>query len=120
MDLIEKSGSIAVFLMPSWVKSWLGSPGKYHKPLILAAWNGNELAGIFPMAVKTIGSFPFSIKKIEFAGRDEGDYLDFILDPGFRDICIETFLSFLRKNKTDWDVCDLNDFSQESRNYDLV
>lgn len=119
-DLIKKSNSIAVFLMPAWITNWLRFLGKKHKSFIFAAWDGTNLVGIFPVAIRRIGLFPFSIKKLEFIGRDDGDYLDFLIDPNSREVCIEAFLSFLGERKIEWDICDFNDFSQESPNYEML
>jgi dTDP-4-amino-4,6-dideoxygalactose transaminase/CelD/BcsL family acetyltransferase involved in cellulose biosynthesis len=114
-NLLYKSGVIPVYLTSSWVSNWLRYLGKKHKTFIFTVWAGGNPVSIFPLATKK----SFFLKKLEFIGGDEGDYLDFAFDINHKEECTEAFLSFLKEKKKDWDVCDLKDFSEESQHYEI-
>jgi CelD/BcsL family acetyltransferase involved in cellulose biosynthesis/dTDP-4-amino-4,6-dideoxygalactose transaminase len=115
-SFLEKSNFLPVYQTPTWIYTWLKFLGHRHKLFILTLWNGNELVALYPLGLKRT----LFVKKLEFIGRDDGDYLDFIVDNSHKEKCIESFLSFLRKKKKEWNLCDLKDFAGESQNYKFL
>ncbi|MDI6759289.1 MAG: GNAT family N-acetyltransferase [Candidatus Brocadiaceae bacterium] len=115
-SLLGKVGSVPVFLTREWVRNWLKLLCTKTKPFIFTLWNGNELKAFFPLGLKST----FFVKRLEFIGHDDGDYLDFIVDTDSKEASIEILISSLREKKGQWDVCDLKDFPEESSNYELL
>ena len=115
-DLLKSKDAIPIFHSKEWVINWLKFLGNKYEPFILTLYKEDKLQSFFPLAVRN----SFFSRKLEFIGRDDGDYLDFIVDPGSRKASLEAFLSYLRKKKKEWNVCDLKDFPEGSQNYNVL
>lgn len=113
-ELFNNNKELAVYSHFFWVKRWLEDIAKKSKPFIFLYYINNRLLGIFPIAKK---SFIF-FKKISFAGENEGDYFDFIINKESKNAALDEFIIFLKHNSKLWDFCDLKDFPETSKNYD--
>ena len=115
-SLLEESGIVSSYLKPEWVINWLRYLGKRCKPYIVTWDNGNKLQAIYPLKLKKnlLGN------RLDFIGKGDADYLDFIVDKNIDDKWNIPFLSFLKGKKNNWDICDLQDFPEQSQHIETL
>ncbi len=118
--LLEHStGSSPLFLSPEWIENWWKhfSDGRQMQTILFL--NGNRLAGIVPLFTTTTHVLGFPFKILRFLGSRHADHLDFCFDPELRYECTQRLFRFAGEH-LQWDVMDLMDVPEDSRNLPIL
>jgi len=108
----------SIFCTWEWIYTWWEHFGSNYKPLILFVYKDFELKGILPLAChRTLLSREWATGRIlTYCGSRElyPDHLDVITAQEHAEQCLDALCSFLSSSYTDWDVCDLGLFAEDS------
>jgi CelD/BcsL family acetyltransferase involved in cellulose biosynthesis len=114
--LLQSCSHPSIFQTPEWLASWWQSFGANKELLTLIFHDGDEniiaLAPMFAEQHRFCG-LPLRVLRFVGAGSGDSDALDFIIAPGYEQICALTFLSWLRQERT-YDICALETLPQNS------
>lgn len=115
--LLESCSHRNIFMTFEWIYSWWKHFGKGRNLYVLVASEEGQIKGIAPLMVSKIKNVGIRARKIEFIGMPLSDYSDFIID--YRDIkkgdeILQAFCDFLKSNKKDWDLINLNRIQEGS------
>lgn len=116
--LLTRSRANTPFLTWEWAISWWQAfKDSKHELCILLFNNDVKLVGIAPLVINNSTMYGIlKLRIVEFIGSElaNGEYLDFIIEPGFeKEVCTET-ANFLRYNSKKWDVLGLEPWAKES------
>ena len=110
-DVLNENSELSIFATPEWLGSWWKAFGVNKQMVTLAFINeSGELRGLAPLYLYHSRDPVFGhLKCLRLVGDGSGDSdnLDFIIQPGFEEICAQTFLRWL-EDQPDWNVCCLN------------
>ncbi|MBN2604109.1 MAG: hypothetical protein JXA91_08265 [Candidatus Thermoplasmatota archaeon] len=112
--------SHTIFSTWEWVSTWWKYFGKERDLRILLAKEKEHLIGIAPLM---LSRYPFlynrtKLRKIEFIGRGNADYNQFLFRKGMNEHP-NFFINHLLK-ASDWDIIELVDVSEESSSVDIL
>ena len=119
-DLLLQSHANTLFLTWEWGFSWWQTVSNEKYLLqILLIFSENKLVGIAPLVIRKAIMYGFlRLKKVEFIGSElmNGEYLDFITEPGFEEDTCRAVANYLIQNSKSWDVMELYPWPEGSLN----
>jgi CelD/BcsL family acetyltransferase involved in cellulose biosynthesis len=95
--LVEGMPRPSPYLLSAWVGAWLLEPSFGHRPYLLVAERGDEIAGIAPFVIRQHGRASIA----EFAGAHESALADIMLAPGEPDSTARMLLGALPASGAD-------------------
>jgi CelD/BcsL family acetyltransferase involved in cellulose biosynthesis len=101
--LLARSDVGSPFLTPGWQGAWLKSYGRTHQLWVLAAYRGEELRGLWPLARVRRGLH----RVLEPIGAGRSDWLDVLTTAADRDAVFAAFVNHLLAARDDWDLIEL-------------
>lgn len=118
--LLDTSYSDSLFVTFEWLKAWWMAFGNKVSLYILLVKDGDgRINGIAPLMKSDSRCFGFPVKKISFMYNDNSSQADFILLKG-REKILEIILDYLKLNKSEWDVIEMENILLDSPNYDIL
>lgn len=118
-DLLSRSKVNNIFLTHDWIDSCIRHFYANDRLLILNVFNGANLTGIAPLAIKKEKYFGLLVKTVSFIGTSISDRMDFILD-GNKEEIIELIFDYLISIKEEWDFIDLQEFAEYTGNMSAI
>lgn len=116
-NVLNENPELSIFATPEWLGSWWKAFGLNKQMVTLAFTNeSGELRGLAPLYLDHSRDPVFghlNCLRLVGDGSGDSDNLDFIIQPGFEEICAQTFLRWLEE-QPDWDVCCLNRLARNS------
>src|SRR5215510_4708352 len=108
--LLKRSASDTFFLTWEWISSWWNAYGKDMTPFVLAAWDGERLAGLAPFCRENVRKAGSAWNYLRFIGdgSHDSDYLDCFAPKGQEEEFIDSMLSYLRQHAGSWDCLELH------------
>ena len=101
-----------VFSSWEWLSSWWQNFAADQQLLVLAFRTpDSQLIGIAPLAIgrkKVAPGVLVRVLRLMGDGSGDSDNLDLLVRPGFEQIVARALLNQLRRQKTSWDICQLN------------
>ncbi len=125
-DLLESYPLSTTFCTPEWLISWWRSFGQGSAPTL---GNDRQLlaVGFFDDHSRLVGLAALSLTRIRVApalslrllrlmgdGSHDSDNLDLPVRPGFENMFAESFLRYLKNQRTLWDYCEFNTMPPQS------
>jgi CelD/BcsL family acetyltransferase involved in cellulose biosynthesis len=114
--LLQSCSQPSIFQTPEWLASWWHSFGANKELLTLIFHDGDEnifaLAPMYAEKQRFCG-LPLRVLRFVGAGSGDSDALDFIIVPGYEQICAQTFLTWLTHERI-CDICALETLPQNS------
>ena len=111
-ELLSDYPLSSIFSTWEWLTSWWEAFGKTQQLLVLAAFDpASRLIGLAPFSVSTrrfAGVLPLRALRLMGDGSGDSDNLDLPVRSGFEGHFVEAILHYLREQKHEWDVCQLN------------
>jgi hypothetical protein len=108
----------SVFSTWEWMSLWWKHFGEAYRPLVLLIYDRHELAGILPLAVRTMiiedGVIPARTLSLWGSIELSPDHLDIVASNENAKPCIEAALSFLRNDYRQWDILYFSHLDGES------
>jgi diguanylate cyclase (GGDEF)-like protein len=117
--LLAQSGIGSIFMTYEWIISWLEVYGKGGEIMVLAAYRGAALIGIFPLILRKGKFVRYPVRMIEFAGDPQSDSTDLIL-PEKKEEVIELFWDYLWECRSRWSVIRLREIPGDSLNLTIL
>jgi hypothetical protein len=117
--LLDKCENKHIHSTYEWADTWWRHFGEGNKLFILAAFDEEEMIGIAPFIIKSIGKFynnTFKVKSLSFLADGFSDKADFIIPNNRKDV-VNAFCEFIFKNKNEWDEISLKQIDLDSPNY---
>lgn len=118
--LLEHSGgSSPLFLSPEWIGNWWRHFGDGKQMQTILFLNDSRLVGIVPLftSISHVLGLPFRI--LRFIGSRHADHLDFCFEPDLRYECTQRLFLFIKEH-LHWDVMDLMDVPEDSKNLPIL
>ncbi|MDD5653997.1 MAG: hypothetical protein PHT31_07565, partial [Candidatus Omnitrophica bacterium] len=111
-SVLEKSRNDSVFLTFEWMQAWWKVFGKDKQLLvILVKDDSGELIGIAPLMLHK--------RKVSFIYNHHSSYADFIICADAKPV-LEAVIGYLKENKRQWDIIELENIPKESSNYPVL
>lgn len=114
--LLQISSQSSIFQTPEWLAAWWQSFGASKELLALIFSDQNTqpvgLALLYSEQERFLG-LPLHVLRMVGAGSGDSDALDFIIAPGYEQLCAQAFLSWLSSNRA-CDICALETLPQDS------
>jgi len=114
--LLQTNPASSIFQTPEWLAAWWKpfAKGKELLGLVFVDAEGRTL-GIAPLyrEQKSFLGRTITTLRMVGAGSGDSDALDFITSPGNEEVCADTFVAWLGKQR-EWDVCALETLPQNS------
>jgi len=111
-ELLQEYPLSSTFSTWEWLSSWWESFGEQRRLLVLALLDANsQLIGLAPFSIskeRFRGVLPLRVLRLMGDGSGDSDNLDLPVRPGFEPRFAEAAFQFLRQEKRQWDVCELN------------
>ena len=114
--LLQICSHPSIFQTPEWLAAWWQAFGAHKNLLALVFIDSDEnTVGIAPLYSEQERFFgaPMKVLHMVGAGSGDSDALDFIIAPGYEQMCAQTFLSWLAQ-ECNWDICALETLPQNS------
>jgi len=119
-DSLSKSKDRTVFLTINWLKSWLNVfSNEVDQQVILCVTENNEVIALAPLMIKNCNEYGFKYKRLQFIGFNQSDYMDFVIIKKVNS-CLNLISDYLFDNSSRWDLCELNNFSEESNSPNIL
>lgn len=115
--LLQSCLQPSIFQTPEWLASWWHSFGADKELFTLVFHDGDEnIIALAPMYAEQqrFCGLPLRVLRFIGAGSGDSDALDFIVAPGYEQICAQTFLSWLAQERP-CDICALETLPQNSQ-----
>lgn len=114
--LLAASASDTLFLTWEWCEAWWKNYGAGRPLYVLAAYDGNQLAGIAPLYVDKARRFGAGWKCLRFIGdgSHDSDYLDCFAQHGKEPETFAAFAEFLQDHRSEWDWMELESIPESS------
>jgi len=117
-DLLAHSPSQTIFLTWEWLKTWWDAYGASRDLRLLTCWDeAGTLMGIAPLCRSRCRAWrAVPIHSFRFIGDGSGgsDNLDFIIRAGHETATLKALIDWLCREKSDWDILELNTVPSES------
>lgn len=111
-SLLNKYPLATTFSSWEWLSSWWRAYGANRRLLLLALFDStNALAGLATFTVgdeQFWGGAPVRVLRLLGDGSYDSDNLDMPAVPGFEDTLARGVLEYLRRNSSQWDICEFN------------
>lgn len=118
-DLLSRSRADNVFLTHDWIASCIKYFYSGDRLLILNVFDGCDLVGIAPLAIKKDKYFGLPVRIVSFIGTSISDRMDFILD-GDKKEMIKVIFNYLMSMKKEWDLIDLQELAEYTGNLECM
>jgi peptidoglycan/xylan/chitin deacetylase (PgdA/CDA1 family)/CelD/BcsL family acetyltransferase involved in cellulose biosynthesis len=108
--LLQQSASDTFFLTWEWIAAWWSAYGQGKTPFVLAAWEGDRLAGVAPLCIEPVRRAGRSWNCLRFIGdgSSDSDYLDCFAQAGQEQAFAAAVLEYLREHRDSWDCLELH------------
>lgn len=118
-ELLAASAADTPFLTPAWLEAWWSAYRPGRVPLLVFAWRGSAVVGIFPLQVgmeRWRGRLPLRTLRLFGDGTHDSDYLDFIVRRGDEEIVLPAFWAWLRSHasRVRYEVAQWNEIPASS------
>ncbi|MFC1620945.1 GNAT family N-acetyltransferase [Candidatus Omnitrophota bacterium] len=118
-DLLEKSNVDNVFMTYEWVDTYIKHFCSSQRLLILNVFEGDRLIGIAPLMIRKSKYLGLPVRVVSFVGAGVSDRMDFILT-GDKEKAIYLVLDYLMGIKSEWDLIDLEEISEDSPSAGII
>lgn len=118
-SLLSESGADNVFLTHDWIACCIKYFYAGGRLLILNVFEGADLKGIAPLAIKKSRYFGLPVRTVSFIGTSISDRMDFILAGDRKEIIREIF-DYLISIKEEWDLIDLQELAEYAGNLGYI
>lgn len=112
-SLVEEVPSATPFQTWEWHSTWFQFYGRSKKPYLIAAYEGDDLVGLYPMARKAGAWYV-----LRPSGTGPSDYLQPIIRPGYEQ-AVEREISDHLSNQKDYSLVDLHQLRDDLSNLEL-
>src|SRR5689334_24585270 len=94
--LLLQCAGPSIFLTPEWMSSWWHAFGSNRELAAIIFRDGTKVVGMAPLYCESSRRFglPVRVLRLVGAGSGDSDALDFIVAPGYKQPCAESFLSW--------------------------
>ena len=110
-----------LFLSCSWLMPWWQHLAEQRRPFVLLARDADgQLRGLLALSLETARVGLRRIRRLRFIGDDQvgSDYLDALIEPGWRRAANSAFAAALLNRRSEWDLLELRDMDQHSKTPD--
>ena len=119
-ELLDSSSSDSVFVSFEWFRAWwVAFENKASLYILLVKDEYGRIHGIAPFMKSTRRSFGFPVKKISFMYNDNSSEADFLFLKG-KEKLLEIIIDYLKLNKSEWDVIEMENILLSSPNYGIL
>jgi CelD/BcsL family acetyltransferase involved in cellulose biosynthesis/peptidoglycan/xylan/chitin deacetylase (PgdA/CDA1 family) len=115
-EVLVASGSNSIFLTWEWCAAWWKNYGAGRPLFVLAAWEGGELLGVFPLYVDKARHWgaTWAVLRVVGDGSGDSDYLDGFARTGYERDVVSAFVDFLAGVRQNWDWLHVEGTAQSS------
>ncbi len=122
-ELLSEYPRSSTFSTWEWLSSWWQSFGQSRELLVLALFDGHSrLFGLAPFSIskERFEGLPLRVLRLMGDGSGDSDNLDLPVRPGFEKPFAEAICQYLRQQKQQWELCELNTLPADSPAGDLI
>jgi len=110
--------AVSIFQSFEWLRTWwkyYGSSDRHRSLHIIVVERDGHCIAIAPLFIDRIRTFPFgTLKQLQFIGRVDSDYLDFLILPDECELALDAIAESLQSSGQAWDGIVLEDLPASS------
>lgn len=114
-SLLFETDNSTIFLTWEWLFAWWKTVGQHKNQLrIFLVRRQSKLIGIAPLMLNTKRKYAISFLRLQSLGHPECDVSGIITNE--IEATTDSILSYLKENRQEWDILELNEFSLTDQN----
>jgi len=120
-ELLSRTTCANIQLTHEWLSTWWEVFGDNERLFLITVTDGSKIVGIAPLIItKVISKAGFELRKLTFVGDGLTDYHDLLIANERRKEVLQIFLTFIFKDKENWDAVHFRNIRSDSPNLPIL